>query len=70
MSQADYYQNGNHSACDTIHSQLSTLNFPLSTTAKPYVGRCPTLLLIAPTGRIGTQFFDSKTKIPLKYYKK
>ncbi|MDR2439941.1 MAG: hypothetical protein LBE12_11295 [Planctomycetaceae bacterium] len=22
MSQADYYQNGNHSACDTIHSPL------------------------------------------------
>ncbi|MDR2440309.1 MAG: hypothetical protein LBE12_13195 [Planctomycetaceae bacterium] len=24
MSQADYYQNGNHSACDTLNSPLST----------------------------------------------
>ncbi|MDR2441220.1 MAG: hypothetical protein LBE12_17805 [Planctomycetaceae bacterium] len=29
MSQADYYQNGNHSACDTIHYQLSILNSQL-----------------------------------------
>ncbi|MDR2439573.1 MAG: hypothetical protein LBE12_09435 [Planctomycetaceae bacterium] len=29
MSQADYYQNGNHSACDTIHSQLSTPNYSM-----------------------------------------
>ncbi|MDR2441442.1 MAG: hypothetical protein LBE12_18940 [Planctomycetaceae bacterium] len=27
VSQADYCQNGNHSACGTIHSQLSTLNY-------------------------------------------
>ncbi|MDR2441196.1 MAG: hypothetical protein LBE12_17685 [Planctomycetaceae bacterium] len=27
MPQADYYQNGNHSACDTLNSQLSTLNY-------------------------------------------
>ncbi|MDR2438443.1 MAG: hypothetical protein LBE12_03595 [Planctomycetaceae bacterium] len=27
MSQADYYPNGNNSACGTIHSQLSTLNY-------------------------------------------
>ncbi|MDR2441465.1 MAG: hypothetical protein LBE12_19055 [Planctomycetaceae bacterium] len=27
MSQADYYQNGNHSACDTINYQLFTLNY-------------------------------------------
>ncbi|MDR2440653.1 MAG: hypothetical protein LBE12_14925 [Planctomycetaceae bacterium] len=27
MSQADYYQNGNHSACDTLHSPLSTLHY-------------------------------------------
>jgi hypothetical protein len=33
------------------------------------VGQRPTLLLIAAMGRIGTQFFDSKTKIPLIYYK-
>ncbi|MDR2441276.1 MAG: hypothetical protein LBE12_18090 [Planctomycetaceae bacterium] len=72
MSQADYYQNGNHSACDTIHYPLSTLHYSmlgLISKTKPYVGRCPTLLLIAPTGRIGTQFFDSKTKIPLIDYK-
>ncbi|MDR2439533.1 MAG: hypothetical protein LBE12_09230, partial [Planctomycetaceae bacterium] len=73
MPQADYYPNGNNSACDTIHYQLSTLHYSmlpfqgLISKAKPYVGRCPTLLLIAPTGRIGKQFFDSKTKIPLIY---
>ncbi|MDR2440096.1 MAG: hypothetical protein LBE12_12110 [Planctomycetaceae bacterium] len=27
MPQADYYQNGNNSACDTIHSPLSTLHY-------------------------------------------
>ncbi|MDR2441188.1 MAG: hypothetical protein LBE12_17645 [Planctomycetaceae bacterium] len=27
MSQADYYPNGNNSACDTIHSPLPTLNY-------------------------------------------
>ncbi|MDR2438715.1 MAG: hypothetical protein LBE12_05010 [Planctomycetaceae bacterium] len=31
MSQADYYQNGNHSAC-------GTLNYPLSTTLTPLAG--------------------------------
>ncbi|MDR2440369.1 MAG: hypothetical protein LBE12_13495 [Planctomycetaceae bacterium] len=30
MSQADYYQNGNHSACDTINSPLSTINYQLN----------------------------------------
>ncbi|MDR2438793.1 MAG: hypothetical protein LBE12_05405 [Planctomycetaceae bacterium] len=29
MSQADYYLNDNNSACDTIHSQLSTLNYSM-----------------------------------------
>ncbi|MDR2440163.1 MAG: hypothetical protein LBE12_12460 [Planctomycetaceae bacterium] len=29
MSQADYYLNGNNSACDTINSPLSTLNSQL-----------------------------------------
>ncbi|MDR2441397.1 MAG: hypothetical protein LBE12_18705 [Planctomycetaceae bacterium] len=33
MSHADYYQNGNHSACDTINS-------PLSTTLSPHAGLC------------------------------
>ncbi|MDR2438832.1 MAG: hypothetical protein LBE12_05600, partial [Planctomycetaceae bacterium] len=38
-------------------------HYPLSTIS-------PTLLLIAPLGRIGTQFFDSKTKITRIDYKK
>ncbi|MDR2440152.1 MAG: hypothetical protein LBE12_12400 [Planctomycetaceae bacterium] len=29
MSQADYYPNGNHSACDTIHFPFSTIILPL-----------------------------------------
>ncbi|MDR2439936.1 MAG: hypothetical protein LBE12_11270 [Planctomycetaceae bacterium] len=29
MSQANYYHNGNNSACDTLHSQLSTIILPL-----------------------------------------
>ncbi|MDR2440748.1 MAG: hypothetical protein LBE12_15405 [Planctomycetaceae bacterium] len=36
MSQSDYYQNGNHSACDTIHSQLSTPNYSML----PFQGVC------------------------------
>ncbi|MDR2438603.1 MAG: hypothetical protein LBE12_04420 [Planctomycetaceae bacterium] len=35
MSQADYYPNGNNSACDTLNSQLSTLNSQLSTLNYP-----------------------------------
>ncbi|MDR2438048.1 MAG: hypothetical protein LBE12_01585 [Planctomycetaceae bacterium] len=65
-----------HYPLSTLNSQLSTIHYPLQyvafqgliSKAKPYVGCCPTLLLIAPTGRIGTQFFDSKTKIPLIDY--
>ncbi|MDR2438545.1 MAG: hypothetical protein LBE12_04105 [Planctomycetaceae bacterium] len=37
MSQADYYQNGNHFACE--HSQLSTLNSQLSTKQIALSGR-------------------------------
>ncbi|MDR2439815.1 MAG: hypothetical protein LBE12_10660 [Planctomycetaceae bacterium] len=33
MSQADYYQNGNNSACDIINS-------PLSTKYVGFIGRC------------------------------
>ncbi|MDR2437801.1 MAG: hypothetical protein LBE12_00330 [Planctomycetaceae bacterium] len=29
MSQADYYQNGNHSACGTLNYPLSTLNYSM-----------------------------------------
>ncbi|MDR2438536.1 MAG: hypothetical protein LBE12_04060 [Planctomycetaceae bacterium] len=29
-SQADYYRNGNNSACDTIHSPLFTINYSLT----------------------------------------
>ncbi|MDR2441310.1 MAG: hypothetical protein LBE12_18270 [Planctomycetaceae bacterium] len=39
MPQADYYHNGNNSACGTIHSQLSTLNYQLSIIS-PRAGLC------------------------------
>ncbi|MDR2437803.1 MAG: hypothetical protein LBE12_00340 [Planctomycetaceae bacterium] len=63
----DYYQNGNYSACGTIHS-------PLSTTVCCHFGvlGCEGELKPSPLGRaiILTPLagLREKTKIPLRYY--